>query len=237
MQIARAPRRCLAAMLVTVALLAPSIASAQACDPNTEARLDFLETRLEDGQPRAKLWWGSWMAIFTIGVVAGVTQGTLHDDNGAQVNNFITAGKAVLGMADLTFRPHVARYGADRVRAIPKSSSANCTERLHLAEKTMETAAKEANMRWDWKRHVWSLTLNLAHGLVIAEAFKHDQSDGWTSFAVSEVSSEAFLWTHPTRAANDWNDYHQQFDGTRLSKLGEWHFAPHPGGIAIAYNF
>jgi hypothetical protein len=237
MQHARATRQSLAVMLLTVALLAPTIACAQVCDPDTEARLTFLESRLEDGQRNAKIWWGSWMTVFTIGVVAGVTQGIIHDDQSNQANSYITAGKAGLGIVNLTLRDKYAWRGADRIREIPKSSSEMCTRRLQFAEQTMEKVADEDSMRWSWKRHLWSFALNLTHGLVIAEAWS-DPGTGWKSAGISEAASEAYLWTHPTRGRDDWHDYQSKFGGGPVSLNSPyWDFAPRPGGVAVVYNF
>ena len=232
----RFTRQSLAVMLVTAILVAPIAARAQ-CDSDTEARLEFLETRLDEGERAAKWWWGSWLAIFSIGVASGIASGIMHDDQSNQADAYITAGKATLGIIDLTVRPHVARHGADKVREIPKSSAESCTERLKFAEETMEQSAEEGSMRWNWKRHLWSLTLNLAHGLVIAEAW-HDEGTGWQSFAVSEVSSEAFIWTHPTRARYDWREYQSQYGARHIgAETSQLHFAPRPGGVQVIWRF
>jgi hypothetical protein len=219
-------------------LATPVLSYAQACDPDTEARLEFLEARLEDGQRSAKIWWWSWMTVFGAGLVAETVSGAaLHEDQSNQANSFINAGKSALGIIDLTVRPHVARHGADRIRAIPKTSSEACAQRLALAEKTMAQSAKEGSMRWNWKRHVWSLTLNLAHGLAIAEGW-HDEGTGWKSFGVSETSAELHLWTHPTRARDDWAEYQSQFrGGPSAATPSTWNFAAQPGGIGVVWRF
>ena len=166
MQTPRVTRKSLVVIFATALLVLPGIARAQ-CDPNTEARLDFIETRLEDGQQHAKIWWGSWMTVFTIGVVASVTQGALHDDQSNQANSYITAAKSAVGIGTLVWRDKYAWRGADKIQEIPKTSGDGCRTRLQLAEHTMERVADEDSMRWNWKRHLWSFTLNLAHGLVI----------------------------------------------------------------------
>jgi hypothetical protein len=237
MQMMRSTRRSLAVTLVTAMLATPVLSYAQSCDPDTEARLQFLETRLEDGQRSAQIWWWSWMTVFGVGAVASTVSAVLHDDQSNQANSGILAGKSLIGVLDLSLRPHVARHGADRVRAVPKTSSEACAQRLALAEKTMAQSAKEGSMRWNWKRHLWSLTLNLAHGLVIAEAW-HDEGTGWKSFAVSETSAELHLWTHPTRARNDWAEYQSEFSGAPAARArSSWNFAAQPGGVGVVWHF
>lgn len=227
-------RRSLAVMMVTMLLLSPRMVHAQ-CTSDQDARLTFLETRLEDGQKWNKIWWGSWLAIFSIGVVSGITQGIIKDDQSNQADQFITAGKSALGIIDLTVRPHVSRHGADRIRQMPKSTPEQCAERLRFAEDTMKQAAKEASIRWDWKRHLWSFTLNLAHGLVIAEAW-HDEGTGWKSFGISEASAEAHLWSHPTRARYDLREYEKDY-GSLDGRESQLSFAPYPGGVSVVWRF
>jgi len=227
----------IAAALTASILLAPAAAFAQSCDAATEARLQFLETRLDEGRDNTLLWWRSWLAIFSIGAVFGTTSGLLEDNNEIAAAQFITASKSVLGIAQLTLRPHVGRHGADRIRAIPKDSAAHCAERLRLAEQTMEASAEDANMRWSWKRHMASLVLNLGAGVIVAEACD-EPGQGWQDFGVSQVSSELHLWTHPTRATDDLAAYHNKFDGAPLAKeRASLSFAGLPGGVGLVYKF
>src|SRR5262249_52708880 len=135
-------------------------------------------------------------------------------------------------------RPYPSRHGAEMIRAIPKSSAEMCGERLALAEKTMRQAADEASMRWSWKRHVWSFTLNLTAGLVVAYGW-HDQGTGWKSFGIGEGSPEGFIGPHPPRAGYDWQDYQQEFGGSPLSMASPAYgdFAAPPGGIGVIWTF
>ena len=210
----------LCAVVVSASLgLAPLAAQAQGCDPATESRLEYLETRLDEGQANAKLWWRSWMAVFVIGLGFKTTTGAMRGDGSNAAADFIAAGKSALGIAELTLRPHVGRYGAERVRAIPKTSAELCRERLKLAETSLESVAGDAGGRWSWKRHLASLVLNLGAGLAVAEGWD-DEGTGWRDFGVSEATSELHLWTHPTRAVDGWSDYRREFDGVPAQATG-----------------
>ena len=224
-------------LLVASLLTAPRPALAQTCNVDTEARLEFLETRLDAGQRNEKWWWNSWMTIFVIGALFKTTEGALENDGSNAAAAYIAAGKSVLGVANLTLRPHVGRRGAEPMRAIPKTSQANCAERLALAERTMGLAAKASSERWNWKTHASSLALNLAAGLAVAEGW-NDPGSGWRDFGVSTVSSEIHIWTHPTMAADSWSEYRAEFSGIPVARApSTFRIAALPGGIAMHWKF
>lgn len=177
------------------------------------------------------------MAVFTIGLVFSTYDGATTRDGSNQAARFIQAGKSGLGMLDLTLRPHVGRHGAERIRAISKDGPGGCAERLQFAEKTMSQAADAANMRWNWKRHLWSFMINLGSGLAVAEGWD-DPGTGWRDFAVSTVSAELHIWTHPTRAYHDWDEYREKFTGAPLAvSKPSFHFASSAGGLSLVYKF
>ncbi len=233
-----AVRPFVAVALAASMLASPAVSFAQGCDPDTEARLAFLEQRLEEAQPNTRLWWRSWMTVFVFGVGWGVTNGLLEDNNERAAADYVNAAKSVLGIAELSLRPHVGRLGAGPVRAIPKTSPENCRERLRVAERHLESAAGDAGMRWSWKRHLSSLVLNLGAAVAIAEG-ADEPGRGWQDFAISQVSSELHLWTHPTRAVNDWDDYRQKFSGAPVATApSTLRFAAMPGGgVGVVWKF
>lgn len=229
--------RPVAAVLAASLVLTPMVARAQSCDADTEARLNFIESSLEANQHNEKFWWGSWLAVFSIGAAYGITAGALEDNNEIAAAYYVTAAKSTLGIMDLTLRPHVGRKGAAPIRAIPKTSAASCAERLRLAEKTLEQANDMSSMRWSWKRHLTSLVLNLGAGIAIAEG-ADEPEQGWRDFAVSEVSSEVHIWTHPTANHDAWAEYHEKFSGAPAAAAKpEFHLAAHAGGLGFIYKF
>lgn len=229
--------RALAACVTALLLLTPPAAQAQGCDPSTEARLRYLESRLDDGQSNAKLWWQSWMAVFVIGIGLKTTTGSMEDDGSNAAADFIAAGKSALGIAELSLRPHLGRFGAERVRAIEKTSPAHCAERLKMAEASLESIATDSGGRWSWVRHLSSLVLNLGAGLAVAEGW-NDNDTGWRDFGVSEGSSELHIWTHPTRAVEDWAEYRHRFDGAPAAAAPRmFRMAATRGGLGFVWKY
>lgn len=231
-------RTAVAAVLAASILASPAASLAQTCDPDTEARLAFIEQRLEEAQPNERLWWRSWMTVFAFGVGWSITNGVLEDNNEQAVADYVNAAKSVLGIADLTLRPHVGRHGAAPIRAIPKTSPESCRERLRVAERHLEKASDAASMRWSWQRHLWSLTLNLGAAVAVAEAADEPER-AWQEFAISEVSAELHIWTHPTRNADGWEEYRTKFSGAPVAIAPSTvRFAAMPGGgLGVVWKF
>lgn len=230
-------RRVAVAMLVA-ALVCGSVPSSYAqCDADTEARLAFLEGRLEEGEKGMDWWWGSWMAVYTIGLAYNVYDGAREGDNSNQAAAFFQAGKSALGITQLLLRPHVGRHGADPMQEIPKTSAESCAQRLALAEKHLRIAAKEGNVRKSWTAHVTSLALNLGVAIAIDEGWD-DEGDAWRDFAVSEVAAEINIWSHPTRAVKDWDEYQRQYNNLPAAAAEpQFRLATMGRGIGLMYRF
>jgi hypothetical protein len=227
------------AAVMAASFLLTSVATsfAQSCDPDTEARLEFIESRLDEGQKYEQWWWRSWLAVYSIGFVYKTVEGATTRDGSNAAADYFTAGKSALGILDLTLRPHVGRHGAAPMRAIPKTTAQYCAERLALAEKSMQQASDQSHMRWSWKRHLSSLVLNLGVAVAIDEGFG-DEGTAWRDFGVSEASAELSIWTHPTRAYDDYADYRSKFDRIPAAMApSTLRFAASPRGLGLVWKF
>lgn len=230
-----------ASILAASFLLSSVTASyAQTCDPDTEARLEFIETRLDEGQKHEKWWWRSWLTVYSIGLAYKIYDGATTRDGSNAAAHYFTAGKSALGIADLTLRPHVGRHGAAPMRAIPKTTAQYCAERLALAEKSMAQASEASNMRWSWKRHLSSLALNLAVATAIDVGWD-DEGNAWRDFGVSEASAELSIWTHPTRAYHDYQEYRAKYGSgggvPAAMAPSTLNFAASPRGLGLVWRF
>lgn len=229
-------RRSLAALTLLLNIALPCSARAQsACDAQTAARIDFLESRLDAGRTRAAWWYYGWLSFFAVGV--GV-QGTRAAVTGGHDADLLSGAiKAAIGVTELALRPLPGRRGAAESRAIPEDSQQNCTLRLDIAERTLERAAEQGHTRTSWLQHLSSLAINLTAS-VLVDTVWDDERRAWESFAISEAVSEVHLWTHPWRAIGDLEDYRTRFDGAPTAALQwQWRVAAAPGGLALQWKF
>ena len=135
-------------------LVSPTAARAQACDASVQARLEFLESHLDEGRTHAKWWWRSWLGIFVFGALVQSANAGWEENKSERANDYMSVAKSLLGVADLSLRPLPGRHGADRMREIPTDTSDGCARRLHLAESVMKEAAERAL----WQRELTGST-------------------------------------------------------------------------------
>lgn len=217
-------------------LVSPTAARAQACDASIQPRLDFLESRLDEGRTHAKWWWRSWLGIFIFGALVQSANAGWEENKSERANDYMSVAKSLLGVADLSFRPMPGMHGADRMREIPTDTSEGCARRLHLAESVMKEAADRADSRRNWATHVSSFALNFLTGLAVAEGW-NDPTTGWTAFAVSQTMSEIHVWTAPGQPSDDWAAYRERFDGALAKKTSAWRLAGGARGLGVMWNF
>lgn len=227
----------LLAVLATAAATAaaePAWDGSAACAPELRARLVFLETRLDSRRTWADRWWKGWTATYGVGTVVESVRAGLEDDEGDRADYTVSAVKALLGTARLLWAPPVARQGADPMRRVPASNAAGCSARLAVGERLLHEAARESESRWSWKRHLANVALNVAGGVVVAEAF--DEPDGWRSAGVGIAVGEAMTWSHPWHADDDLAEYERRFGGTGGPGV-TWRVTPWGRGIRVALRF
>ncbi|MBI5506952.1 MAG: hypothetical protein HY899_19365 [Deltaproteobacteria bacterium] len=232
-------RRTLTAVLAVMLALSstPSVNAQTACDSETNARLTFLEARLDEGRRHASWWWNGWLAVFSVGAVVQGTKAALSRFDGHDGDLLVSTGKSLLGVTDLRRHPLIATDGADAVRAIPTDSPGNCARRLALAERTLARAAEEAETRDSWTRHLGSLAFNLGTAALVAGVWD-DGDAAWQSFELSQPLSEGHILSQPWRASDDWHGYRTKFDGAPAPAAApQLSLGAGPGGIGVLWAF
>jgi hypothetical protein len=89
--------------------------------------------------------------------------------------------------------------------------------------------------------HVVTGVVNIGSGLITWLGFKRTFWDGVENFAINTVITEAQIWTQPTRAVKDYQDYCKKYDSVSapviLKPEKMWLVRAYPGGIAIEFVF
>jgi hypothetical protein len=215
-------------LLVLLGLAAhagPAGAPFEACDPDTAARLAFLEQRLDERRTYADRWWKIWTGGYALGTVVQSVRAGIEDDDGEQADLVVGAAKALFGTTRLLLFPPNARVGADPMRAVTPDSDAACRDRLAVGEDLLRRNAEESASRWSWKRHVANVAINVVGGVIVAEGF--DETDGWTSAGIGIAVGETMTLTHPWTGEDDLEAYERRFASVPPAtapelRLGSW---------------
>lgn len=224
--------------LVLLLAVAPRLAAAPpetpACPADVQARLEFLEERLDERRVWADRWWKFWTTTYGLGVVVQSVRAGIEDDDGEQADFVVSAVKALSGTARLLWSPPAARVGADPMRAIAADDAAGCAARLAAGEEQLRAAAHDSESRWSWKRHLANVATNVAGGVIVAEGW--DESDGWVSAGTGIAVGEVQTWSHPWHADDDLAEYEQRF-GLAHGARASWHVAAWGRGLRVGVRF
>ncbi len=217
-------------------------------DAELDARLAFLEQRLDAGETYAKGWQWGWTGGYALGIVYGVGQSIVccsnkksgpansvrEKRNEQRVNYIVTAAKSTIGTTRMLVWRHPGRHGADAMRAIEGDSREAKIERLEVGEAVLQRVAKRAKRRLDWRAHAGNVGLNVA-GAAFTFGFGR-ASDAWESLAVGVGVGTLNILSAPNRGSQDLNDYETRF-GMKTASRFSWSIVPTMGGAALRITF
>ena len=213
----------------------PTTVSLDRCAADDAERIRFIEDRLESRRTYADYWWKGWMGGYALGTVIESVEASTHDSEGRKADYAISAAKALFGTVRVALNPPTARVGADPMRAIAPVDAASCRQRVEVGEELLRKNAKESEARWDWKRHAANVAINVAHGIIVSQAFDEDR--GWTSAGVGIAVGEAMTFSHPWRGDDDLAEYEQKFGGSPPPQRVSFSIAPWNQGARVLVRF
>lgn len=204
-------------------------------DAELGARLHFLESRLDAGQPTALAWEWGWSGAYAASFVGNTVHAVSADEADERVRAIVDAAKsglATVQMATLLRDPLTAGLGAAPMRDVPGDDRSARLLRLAVGERQLSTAAARAETRFSLRRHLLTIGANLVGGAAIATF--GDGNDAVRSTLVGIAVGEAEIWSQPWRAPSDLRDYHAAFPG--IPGL-TWELRPMGTGVQVAFHF
>jgi hypothetical protein len=203
-------------------------------DSELDARLAFLEERLDAGENYSKYWQWGWTGGYSLGIIIGTAQAIDTNNDKKRANYIVTAVKGAIGTSRMVFFPHPGRNGADPMREIPGDSREAKLERLEKGEETLQRVAKRAEQRTNWKSHAANVALNAAGGAFIF-GFGRDKDAG-ISMGIGVAVGTTQILSAPKRGIQDLEDYQTRFDMKTSSRV-DWMIVPTMGGVALQVTF
>ena len=212
---------------------APPADVAPLTDDEVSRNLAWIEERLGDAEPRAKLWWRSWLlfnSLMLVGNGVAAIGAPVEDERRARG---VAGAMAGIGVVHLGITgPFVTHVAADRMRAWPESTPDERKQKLARAEDLLRRAAVGERRGIDWKNHVGCALLSSASGgILLARGQTTDATlQAVGSFAISEI----MIFTQPRSAMGAWDEYSRGAIATSSSPTPTWNVLVTPDGVAVA---
>ena len=226
---------------VTLAICAacafPSVAYAEPSDEEVNDKLAFIERRLDAGTAEANRWSYAWfttfgtLAVGQFGVALGVK------DPGFRADMAVGAVSSAFGVLPFALLPFTPRFAASQLAAWPERTPEERRKKLVRAEELLKKSAEVERLGHGWVPQIAGIGVSVGFGLVLSLGYNRIRT-GMMNTAVGIALVETQIFTQPTTAIDDWNDYQKgSLHGARHSHGTSIAIVPSPGGINIAGAF
>ena len=209
-------------------------------DTLVRERLAEIRRMLERGEPGAGRWWTGWLIGYGAATVGqGIVYATSREKRTRQ-DMALGAATTGLGVIGQLLTPMIPMDAAGRLDALPEADAEQRLNKLSAAETLLERCAKREEEGRSWRTHAITGAVNLASGLVAWLGFRRCLGDGIANFAINTLITEAQIWTQPTAAVRDYEDYLQRHPSAAWADARPfrmtWSVHMVPGGIGISFH-
>lgn len=224
--------RTYAVVMIAVLVFGISGVMAQGSPALTDAemreRLDYIRTSLNGGEGGATLWWWSWLGMYSAFTAGSFTIAALSDGDTERITYTVSGVQSALGVVGMLISPFAPRYAPARVRSLPGETPGELSQSLPEAQNLFNSAAEDAVMGRSWITHALALVVNGTGALVIWQKYgDRIEDDGGNprreaimNFVLGTIISEIQIFTQPTRAIRDREEYRRRYGITPVSNSG-----------------
>ncbi|MDH4262218.1 MAG: hypothetical protein OEV78_04135 [Spirochaetia bacterium] len=231
---------------------APQNTSKNLSDQEVNERIQFINSSLKTGETGSRIWYWSFLGLYSAGTI---TQLSLyfaapsiepvdlvkreHFRQDMMMGTITTA----IGVLSLAISPMPSMYARNAIESMPDDTMEDRIAKLKKSEKLLAESSKWEKESNSLLMHGLNFGLNLSAGLIIWLAFHRTIIDGLVTFAPGFLIGEIQLFTQPTKAVKDWNNYENKYSQNQASYLPQknndnlWHLAVAPGGLMIVRQF
>jgi hypothetical protein len=226
-----------------VFLLHYSQASSQAVlsDSQINERLQTIRQMLDRGTSTANQWWYGWLIGYSAATIGQgiVSLGT--DNKAIRQDMALGAATTLLGAAGLVVAPIVPGYAAGCLDTSAEETPEKKMNKLVEAEKLLRECAEREKAGRSWKTQAITGIVNLSSGLITWFGFGRNVWAGLENFALNTVITEAQIFTQPTRAMKDYDNYLKKYAAGKEQSDHRpginWCVNAYPGGIGVSMTF
>jgi len=207
-------------------------------DSLSSERLQEIQNLVHQDRANALHWWYGWLAGYS---AATIGQGIVYFSSDSKVTKqdmALGAATTFLGAIGQLLAPIVPGTSSIQNSQIYESDS---EKQLVNQEEILREIARREKAGRSWKMHAVTGVVNIGSGLITWLGFKRTFGDGVVNFALNTVITEAQIWTQPTRAVKDYQNYCRKYESGSVPVVlkpdNEWIVRASPGRITIEFNF
>jgi hypothetical protein len=204
-------------------------------------RIEYIQNVLNKGKQGANLWWNGWLIGYS---AATVGQGVVYlsaDEKSTKQDMVVGAATTLLGAAGQLITPMVPVHSPDKLAAVSGDNREERITKLQRAEELLKASALREKSGRSWQTHAIAGVVNISSGLITWIGFKRTVWAGVGNFALNTAITEAQIWTQPTRAMKDWENYCKKYNSNYsqvvLKPDISWYVGVYPGGASIRVVF
>lgn len=224
-------------------------------DQQVKERLNYIESALKAGQPRAGTWYYGWIAAYSVGAVAGgILAGSHWTDTKEGVGGetvrdrefaegmLVGGATFVLGVGALLIDPFTPATAAKKLGRLPGNTAEEQRAKLQQAEELLRKCARREAGGRSLRTHLMNIGGNVAAGIVTKTVFRQSWTNALIAFASGEAVSLLNIYTQPMRATRDLKDYEAKYLGQKGASVlapqeRKWTLSVCPGGLTFRLEF
>lgn len=183
---------------------------AQNLNSNTDQKkLEEIISTLKKDQTATKIWWNSWLGLYSVGTVVQTSIALQTDNKALKQDMYLGTATTILGVGAQLFTPMVKfdKHLFDRIENLDEEQRLDALiEAKDLLEKcyAFEKAGRS------WKNHALTGVVNIGGGLITWLGFHRTLKDGLINFAINSIITEAQIWSQPIISKKAYLKYNEQ---------------------------
>jgi hypothetical protein len=210
-------------------------------DSLNKERIQYIQNVLDEGRPNANGWWYGWLYGYTAATVGQGAVFFLSSEKSTRQDMALGAGTTFLGAMGQIIAPMVPGKAPQSLSLMEEDTPEERSQKLVKAEELLKASALKEKVGRSWQYQTICGIVNVSSGMITWIGFKRNVWAGVGNFALNTVITEAQIWTQPTRAMKDYQEYCRKYkDGaipTAMKPEHKWYVNIYPGGIGVKLVF
>ncbi|MFA9388457.1 MAG: hypothetical protein ACERKD_01530 [Prolixibacteraceae bacterium] len=198
-------------VLLSILFIQPCRAQETIHTYQTNDNLEQLMATLKKDHQATKIWWNTWLGIYSVGTVVQTGIALQTDNKALKQDMYLGAATTLLGSGAQLFTPMV-KIDKSFFVAPETQSQDERTEMMRKAQDLLEKSSAFEKAGRSWKNHALTGVVNVGGGVITWLAFDRTLKDGIINFAINTVVTEVQIWSQPIIAKKALEKYSRQIE-------------------------